>query len=422
MTNSYHSHRCYSVLNLVSHLGPISRTKLISLTDYRPASVGAMIKELQEEKLLVETGFYSSGHGRKRALLEINKDYICAIGISFTSAMIIHVVTRFDGKILRREETPFSPATDKSALEAKIIAVTQMLIQAFADRKIVGVGIGDPLYGPGYFDGSDSSYAHFINWINRELKTGLEQALALPVKCFSAVTLPALIEQRFGVARGAKNFFCVELSNGIGSSICCNGIVVGGSRGAAGELGHTVINYEGEGGSTCYCGKSGCVEHAAAFPSISKEIGKALEQGVYSVLNEFYDRSRPLTVQDIRRALDEGDQLCRHHVRKAAERIGVSIANAVNLLNPELVVLYGFMMELGPYFLSRLEDAIRENVVYMARDFEIKISSTVERTMPLGAAAEMFCHYLKMDDYLWVYRIQPSDVEEEWDGKEEPEE
>ena len=148
-----------------------------------------------------------------------------------------------------------------------------------------------------------------------------------------------------------------------------------------------------------------------------RDIVSALNRGVFSELNAFYDRSKALCVEDIRRALDAGDQMCMHYVRRAAERLGVAIANLVNLLNPEMIVLYGFMLGLGEVFLGRLEDTIRDNTLALARNFQIRRSETLEKNIPLGAVAELFCCYLKTEDYSWVYQIQPADIPDTADSE-----
>ena len=79
-----HFQRKSLILNMINHLGPVSRTALIEYTAYRPATVGALVTELLDENLIVETGYLSNGQGRKRALLEINKEHICAVGIYFS--------------------------------------------------------------------------------------------------------------------------------------------------------------------------------------------------------------------------------------------------------------------------------------------------------------------------------------------------
>ncbi len=412
MLNDYHSHQKYLILNMVNHLGPISRTELIAFTDYRPASVGSIIKSMIEEGLLVETGYSSSGYGRKRVLLEINHEHICAISISVSAHSITYIAAQINGVVLRRIDQEIDREMPKAQLSEEIAQQARLLFREFADRNIIGIGVCNPLYDPTRYQMNGSllhGYSKFNDWIQSDLLPKLEQVSTVPVRTFSAVTLPAMAEQRFGVARGARDFICVELSNGIGASIYCNGSPISGANGVAGELGHTVIDYSAECNGICYCGKPGCVESTTAYPALAGEIKAALNRGVFSVLKAHRDPDREITVQDIRRALDEGDQMCIHFVRRAAARLGVAIANLVNILNPELIVLYGFMLELGSVFINQLETSIRENSLVLARSFEIHTSDALERSMPLGAVAEMFSSYLKSEDYRWVYQIRTDD-------------
>ncbi len=400
--NSYEFKRNL-LLNIIAHAGPINRTELVEMTDYRPASVTDITRELLEEKLIVETDHISDGPGRKRVQLEINKKYICAIGIAITAHAVSYVVSAIDGSILAQSSHPIPEENHREQLVVLIEKQVQALFDAFSDKKLVGIGISEPLIDPSAYRKDNSllaNYLHFNEWIHLSLKPRLEQKFGVCVGSYSGVTLPAMAEQRFGEAKGAQNFICVELSNGIGSSICCNGLPVAGAIGVAGELGHTVINYGGETQKLCYCGKPDCVEATTAFPALVAAISQALESGVFSSLSQ----DQPLTVQAIREAVEQGDRMCRHHVKAAAQRIGVVIANAVNLLNPELVVLHGFMLELGEYFLQKLEQSLRENVLSIASDFELRTSSAMDTLLPLGAVAEVFSEYLHSDDYKWVYR------------------
>lgn len=408
MAYNSHAYKRNLILNIVSHLGPISRTELIELTDYRPASVSDIIKELLDEQLISEVGFSSVGHGRKRTMLEINKAQLCAIGIAFTSESVSFVLSQIDGIVLDRQSYPIDPEMTREQLIASITSRTENLLLQYPKRHIVGIGISEPLFDPtSYQYGSSlvANYAHFNDWIHLSLKPKLESSLKLQVRCYSGVTMPAMAEQRFGAAKGVQNFICVELSNGIGSSICCNGIPVSGAKGVAGELGHTVIEYSKTNHRLCYCGKPDCVEADTAYPALVATIMDALDNGVFSSLTP----GEPITVQTIRQALDSGDRMCMHCVKEAAIRIGLVIANAVNLLNPELVVLHGFMLELGDYFLQHLEQSLRENVLSIAADFELKISDSMETLLPLGAVAEIFSSYLQSSDYQWVYQLKKSE-------------
>ncbi len=413
MPENSHFHRLHLILNAIYHLGPISRTELISLTDYRPASVGAIINELLEQQLVLETGYASGGHGRKRILLEINKEHICAIGISFTTSTTLCLAAGIDGRIFAQSELPIHQDQPKELLAQQITGQLTELLEHCKGKQVVGLGICKPLYDPLTYRSSASllaNYNHFHDWIHSHLMPMLEQATGLSAETFSPVILPALAEQRFGVAKGVENFICIELSNGIGASLFCGGVAIAGAHGVAGELGHTVVDCHTD--RLCYCGKPGCVESLTAFPALAEQISQALTDGVFSFLSP--KKGQPLTPGDIRSALEAGDRMCMYYVKECAASLGMAIANAVNLLNPELIVLHGYMLELGDFFLEQLERAIRENTIAIAGDFVMRASTSIDTLLPLGAAAELFSGYLKMDNYKWIYQLQPGD----WNDKE----
>lgn len=389
------------VLNIIHHLGPISRTELNHLTDYRPASICAIVKDLLDAGLIAETGHSSNGYGRKRVLLEINRQHLCAIGIAFSSHTATCLLAQIDGTILQKATLEMSVSREE--LIRQIVELVCAIQRDNADKEILGIGICDPLYDPASYQREHSlliNYAHFNDWVHLHLKPSLEQATGLPTGTYSSVAMPAVAEHDYGVAGDARDFICVELSNGIGSSIYCNGEPVTGAAGVAGELGHMTVDLGG-GQKLCYCGKPGCVEASAAYPTLVDTLSQALEGGVFSTLS-----SRPLTVASIRQALSEEDRLCMYCVKEVAEKIGVVIANAVNLLNPELVVLYGFMLELGDYFLNQLTQAIRSNVLAISGNFVIRISTAQADILPLGAVAQVFSEFLNRDDYNWVYKLR----------------
>lgn len=133
MADNRHTHRKELILNMIYHLGPISRTELIALTDYRPASVGELVAELLEERLVVESGSLSAGHGRRRILLELNREYLCAMGISFTEGSVHYIVAQPDGRILHQSHTDFSQGISRHALADRICGHVAQILSSFTD-------------------------------------------------------------------------------------------------------------------------------------------------------------------------------------------------------------------------------------------------------------------------------------------------
>lgn len=392
------SQRKNIILNMINHLGPISRTALIDLTGFRPATVGAIAGDLLAEDLIVETENISVGHGRKRVLLDINKKHVCAIGISFAPRHVTFILSQFDGQIVANEQIEFSANAPTEAHIQSILDTTKKLLNAHCDKNIVGIGLCKFLFEYS-FDANTVD-----KWIREVLMTHLAGICELPIRLFSEITLPAIAEQRYGVAKGKQNFIWVNMTNDIRTSLFCNGVAIGGASGAAGALGHTVVNYDSKNGM-CYCGKPGCVEQAAAYPALLHNIKTAIYNGVNTKLTGYGVETDKITFCEIRRALDEGDRMCRHYVREAAHEIGLAISNAVNLLNPEMIVTHGFMLRLGKQFKDELERTIRENVLPENENIEICISNEFENPMLLGAVAELFADYIHVEDYRWVYQL-----------------
>ena len=125
------------------------------------------------------------------------------------------------------------------------------------------------------------------------------------------------------------------------------------------------------------------------------------------------EKGKKTLASDLRPFIDEGDQLCCHFVKESATYIGIAITNAINMLNPEKVILYGFMLELGDYFIQQIVTTIKENVLFLSKNYEIVLSESFETILPQGAAAEVMSDFLRTNDYKWVYTIDHA----EWPEK-----
>lgn len=395
---NYQDYKRYLILNLIYHSGQISRTKLADATEYIPAVISNIVKELIDEKLVIETGSAYAGQGRRRTLLEINHEYLCSIGISISSTSIVYVVSTIRSEILKRIETPIHADCPANQIIAEIVQTLSTLISEFQDHNILGIGISDPGVIDPVEENSISS-VQLRDWQDVRLKSIVEKATNMPVKIAPRTVLLALAEQRYGAAQGINDFIVLEMAHGIGISFVCNGQVVKGHAIMAGELGHTVVH---DNDKICYCGNVGCVEQSTALPALKSKITAALAQGVHSKLNRFYDGQRELTVADIRRALDENDRMVSHFVSESARLIGLATANAVNILDPECIVFYGEMVELGDVFLDEIKSTIRKRTLPFFNELKYEISPLMANALPIGAASMLFSEFLKSDHFAWL--------------------
>ncbi|MBA4374127.1 MAG: ROK family protein, partial [Thermodesulfovibrio sp.] len=161
----------------------------------------------------------------------------------------------------------------------------------------------------------------------------LRTRFGLPVFIENDANVAALGEKVSGAGRGFNNFILLTLGTGIGGGIIHKGELLDVSA----EVGHMSINAEGE---KCQCGNIGCLEnYASARAMISRAISM-LEKGQESLLKECCKGSiYKLTPEDIYKAALEGDTLSREILREAGKALGVGLANLINILSPEAIIL-----------------------------------------------------------------------------------
>ena len=397
---NYQDYKKYLILNLIYHSGAISRTKLAQVTDYIPAVIGGIVKELMDERLVVETGTVQSGQGRRRTLLEINNAHICAIGISISSDSVYSIVSTIRGDLLSCDVQTIPAGSAPSEILSMIAETVNRLLKEFSDRHILGIGISDP----GVMDPTEEYSIQSVrlrDWRDVHLKSYIERATGMPVRISTRHVLAALAEQNFGAAQNMSDFICVELSNGFGLSFACNGSVVKGHSAMAGEIGHTLVHTNDK---ICYCGNAGCVEQSTAWPSLKERIMEAQSKGVRTLLGD--SGSHDLTLMDVRRALDQGDRLCTRLVQESARLIGLALSNVINLLNPEGVIFFGDMIQLGDVFLDEIKRSADSHALPFLSPVSYRISPLMENALPIGAATMLFREFLKADNFQWLSDLQ----------------
>lgn len=290
MSYNNHTYRKNLILNLINHLEPISRTELIELTDYRPATITDILNELFEENLITKKSDNSAGPGRKRSMLAINKAELCAIAITCSDDSATLILSQFDGEILKKEMRRVRfDAYDNYVLH-QIANIIQDCIDEFPRKRILGIGI----VGTSHFISCnpDTLWPDFDEWLESTLKPHLETTLHYPVTIYNNVALPILAQQHFGKAQDVQDFLCVNLGETISSYVCCNGIPVIGANHMAGKLGHTVIDYDTTVQTPCPCGKARCLEVTSSYSSLLNNLKKELKQGTASSLRAHHQQSK----------------------------------------------------------------------------------------------------------------------------------
>jgi glucokinase len=265
------------------------------------------------------------------------------VGVDLGGTKILAGV--FDSKLQPLGATKFSTKAQRgpdAVLERVARCVMDAIDECDLDRKqIRGVGIG----APGVVDPEHGEviFAPNLEWKDVGLVKALEKQIDLPVflenDCH--VCMLGVYEQE--LKSKPRNVVGIFIGTGIGGGLIINGELFTGAHHTAGELGHMVLDVNGP---KCSCGNKGCFEVLASRLAIFRAIQSAIKNGAKSELTEMLgDDLKDLRSGDIRKAIRRGDKVVEKIVEDAAEYIGIAVANLVNLLNPEVVVLGGGVME-----------------------------------------------------------------------------
>jgi glucokinase len=241
------------------------------------------------------------------------------------------------GKISTLAQKPGQAISDLATLVKGTVAEAGLTL-----KQIEGVGIGapgavDPLRGIVH-------KAPNLGWNSVPLGPELRKLLRVPIIVDNDVNVGTVGEHALGAGEQVQQMVGIFVGTGIGSGIIIGGQLYYGFRGSAGEIGHTVLEV---GGPLCGCGRRGCVEALASRTAMERDVRAAIKAGRKSVVPQIMkERNRTrMTSGVIARALKKHDPLMQEVMKRAEYFLGLLVANIVNLLDPERVVIGGGIAE-----------------------------------------------------------------------------
>ncbi len=270
------------------------------------------------------------------------KDVIVGVDLGGTSLRALAVNSR--NKILSMEKTPTNRLQGPSRLIADIATVVEEAIRTAGLRTqdIRAVSVGAP--GPTDPKRGIVHQAPNLGWKDVALGARLKNILHVPVLVDNDVHVGAIGEHALGAGRGAHDMVAIFVGTGIGGALISKDHLYEGSTGGAGEVGHTVVMVDGP---VCGCGHRGCVEALASRTAMERDVRDAIKKGHKSiVLKLMKEHHHPrMTSSIIVRALKQNDKVMGKVMKRAQYYLGILVANMVNLLDPERVVIGGGIVE-----------------------------------------------------------------------------
>jgi glucokinase-like ROK family protein len=381
------------VLNTIRRMAPLSRAEVAKFTGLNRSTVSQIINALLNRSLVQETVLQSDRVGRPGLLLELNPSGGFALGIEIGVDFISLVVTDFVANVLWRQRVRSDAHDSQEAILERAYEMTEEgLRQGRAlNMRPLGIGLGVP----GLVDLrlGELRFAPNLGWRDVPLCRLWSQRFNLPVFVDNEAKAGALGEYYFGTARGVDDFIYLNAGVGLGAGIMIGGKIFRGSHGYASEVGHILMDPQGE---LCGCGKRGCWETQVGPRAVIRRFRETLRQGVPStVLHAAEYNPDNITFETIANAALQGDDAALVAMRVVGESLGAGIANLVNVFNPQMVVLGGELNYASEILLPVVRQVVAANAMELEyKDLQVTASAHGRDGCVMGAAA------LVLDDIL----------------------
>lgn len=294
------------------------------------------------------------------------------VGVDLGGTSMMAVVATEKGKVLGESDT----STDRSSPQATIDQVIAQIEGAMRQSgvkasKVGAIGVG----APGAADPATGVVAKAPNlgWTDVPLGAILSERFGAPVVIGNDVQVAILGEHAFGAAKGAERAVGIWVGTGIGGGLIARGVLERGARGAAGEIGHMVLD---EDGPLCGCGRNGCAEAFASRTSMEREVLARIAAGRSSVVPGIMrERGKTrMTSSVMKRALAAGDEVMQDVVAMAQHYLGLLAGNLVNVYDPEVIVIGGGVAQrLGEAFVGPIRETARRRFLRPDPDGRVRI-------------------------------------------------
>src|SRR5450631_834812 len=365
-------HNLSLVLGLAHRNGGLSRAQLTRATVLNRSTIAVLVSELVDRQLVVEVEPDSSGQvGRPSPIVRPNPRAVALAVNPEVDAITIGVVG-LGGTVLKRVRYPTPHGTSATEAVAICAAVIEgMRSELDAKYRTVGIGVAVP----GLVRERDGlvRLAPHLDWVDEPLAAMLADATGYPVVAANDASLGALAESTFGSGRDVSDLIYLNGgASGIGGGVIAGGASLAGIAGYAGEFGHTLVN---SAGVVCNCGALGCLETEVARGPLLELVGLTDADSDELELALTASAS-PAVKAEVERQLDY---------------LAVALRNAINVFNPQLIVLGGFLGSLYAVAPAYLDEKLARQPLLAARqEVTITRSQLASDLLMIGAAELAF--------------------------------
>ena len=363
----------------------VSRSQLIEALGSSRGKISTEVGRLIDAGLLADGGFADSERGRRSTLVGIpySAGLIAAIDIGATSIDV--ALTTLGSELVAHRGEPADvrdgplPVLDR--VKALLMELLEEHIAVPQDVLAIGVGVPGPVEQA---SGLLTVPPIMPGWDRFPIRDAFAGEYASPVFVDNDVNMMALGEHWGGVAKGVDDVIFVKIGTGIGSGLIIGGRLHRGTQGCAGDFGHICVDPDGP---LCSCGNAGCLEAMAAAPAIVLQAERCAREGESPPLMAVLQEKGELSMKVVREAARRGDYCALTVIRRSGKLIGQTLASAVNVLNPSMIVIGGGVSHIGNALLAEIRSAVYQRSLPLAtRNLPIVLSELEDIAGVVGAS------------------------------------
>lgn len=336
------------ILDLLRAEGPKSRADIAVATGLSPAAVTFVVADLVAENFVNEGESRVGSSGRRPIPVDINYAGRLVVGVQLRAGALACVLTDLATTPIAALQQPLPDHRPETVAKVAAAAARQLLAEvATPNAGITGIGLAVP----GIIDTAAGvcRRSHRFDWTDVPIGAILAEHVQVPVWVDDDTNAFALAQQLFGAARHLKTVGALAIGAGISCAVIVEGNVHRGANGAAGKLGHIIVD---PAGPICECGRRGCLQALYSEPALVTRWrrGKAL---------------RPETTRfDMLAAAQDGDIDAIGLLAEAGEVIGRLLGGFCNIVDPEIIIVGGEAVTFGDFLLDPMRAALERHALW----------------------------------------------------------
>lgn len=285
--------------------------------------------------------------------------YVVSVDMGGTK-MLASVLNSKKG-IIAKEKKPTNVEAGTAVYIKELVELIKSVIvqAAIKPNQVIAVALGVP--GSVNPVTGNIGLAPNLGLKDFNIRKALQRKIKYPVLIENDVNLAALGIKYFGVGKDGKNILVVSVGTGIGGGVIINNRIYRGSNYVAGEIGHMPVL---KNGPVCGCGRKGCFEAVASRTAIVKKIIADIKNGRRSMLKDFVRAGKKIKSGTLKTAVEKKDKVVLKRLTEAGETIGVVLSGLANLMNFDMIVLAGGLIEaLDKFMMPVIKKSFNDHVL-----------------------------------------------------------